>query len=107
MSINFELIMQYPLLIICGVLILLSIKALILYGLAYLFKMKTPYNLTFSLLLCQSGEFAFVIMQAGTVQGVFSPSTASIVSAIVALSMMLTPLLLIFNDRLIAMLSKS
>lgn len=107
MSINFELILQHPLLIICGILILLSVKAFILYGLAYLFKMKTPHNMTFSLLLCQSGEFAFVIMQAGTIQGVFSPSTASIVSAIAALSMMLTPLLLIFNDRLVAMLAKS
>jgi len=107
MSINFALVIQYPLLVICGVVALVVIKASILYALAHLFRMKTPYNITFSFILCQAGEFAFVIMQTGSVQGVVTPNTASIVMAIVALSMMLTPFLMMINDRLTTLLCKT
>jgi voltage-gated potassium channel Kch len=107
MSIDFNLIINNPLLILCGVLLLLAIKGAILYALSYLFKMKTPFSITFSLLLCQSGEFAFVIMQAGALQGVVTQTTANYVNAIAALSMMLTPLLLIYNDRLTKILAAS
>lgn len=105
MSINFTLMIEHPLLVFGGVILLLLIKGAVLYALSYLFKMTAPYNVTFSLLLCQAGEFAFVIMQAGAMQGVVTLNTASLVNAIAALSMMATPLLLIFNDRISKMLA--
>lgn len=99
MSINFDVVLAKPLLIILGVLSLMVLKGLILFGLARLFRMQPPYNYTFSFILCQAGEFAFVIMQAGLTQGVVTGEIATIVSAIVALSMLITPFLMMLNDR--------
>lgn len=107
MSINFELVMSQPLLIILGALSLMIIKGIILFGLAKTFKMRSPHIFTFTFILCQSGEFAFVIMQAGLTQGVVDAQTSTIVSAIVALSMLATPILMIFNDWLAKYLYKS
>ena len=61
-SINFQLLVNLPFLLIGIVLGLMLIKALILFALGRFFKMSTDQNLLFSLGLCQVGEFAFVLL---------------------------------------------
>jgi len=53
----------------------------------------------FVVLLAQGGEFGFVVFQAATQGRVIEPDTASLLVAVVALSMLLTPLLLLASDR--------
>jgi glutathione-regulated potassium-efflux system ancillary protein KefC len=53
----------------------------------------------FTLLLAQGGEFAFVVFQAAAGAKVFSAETASLLIGAVAVSMLLTPLLLLAADR--------
>ena len=53
----------------------------------------------FVLLLAQGGEFAFVVFQAAAGAQVLDAATASLLSGAVALSMLVTPLLLLLVDR--------
>jgi glutathione-regulated potassium-efflux system ancillary protein KefC len=55
----------------------------------------------FTLLLAQGGEFAFVVFQAAAGARVFPAETASLLIGAVAVSMLLTPLLLAAADRLL------
>ena len=53
----------------------------------------------FVLLLAQGGEFGFVVFQQAAVAGAIDRATSSLLVAAVALSMLLTPLLLVAADR--------
>jgi glutathione-regulated potassium-efflux system ancillary protein KefC len=53
----------------------------------------------FTVLLAQGGEFAFVVFQAAAGARVFSAETASLLIGAVAVSMMVSPLLLVAVDR--------
>jgi glutathione-regulated potassium-efflux system ancillary protein KefC len=53
----------------------------------------------FVILLAQGGEFGFVVFQAAQGAGVLAAETASLLVASVAISMLLTPLLLVLSDR--------
>jgi glutathione-regulated potassium-efflux system protein KefB len=51
-------------------------------------------------LMGEGGEFAFVLYAAALAAGLFDPRTAAILSAVVILSMALTPLRLLIADRI-------
>jgi glutathione-regulated potassium-efflux system ancillary protein KefC len=53
----------------------------------------------FVVLLAQGGEFGFVVFQGAFGAGVIDAATSSLLVAAVALSMLLTPLLLVAADR--------
>jgi hypothetical protein len=55
----------------------------------------------FTLLLAQGGEFAFVVFQAAAGAAVFDAATASLLIGAVAVSMLLSPLLLVAIDRFV------
>ena len=54
-----------------------------------------------AVLLSQVGEFAFVVFQAAAGARVFPAATASLLIGAVALSMLLTPLLLVGVDKVL------
>jgi glutathione-regulated potassium-efflux system ancillary protein KefC len=64
-------------------------------------RIPLPERPVFTLLLAQGGEFAFVVFQAAAGAQVLSPQTASLLVGAVAVSMLLTPLLLVLLDRLV------
>lgn len=72
---------------------LLTLKASILVVLGGLFRMTLAESLRLGLLLAQSGEFAFVLLGAGVVAGLVAGETGQILTLVVAVTMMLTPLL--------------
>ncbi|MDO3383511.1 monovalent cation:proton antiporter-2 (CPA2) family protein [Gilvimarinus algae] len=93
-SINFDLMMDKPLLIALGVALLILVKLAVLLLLAVVFKMGRWRGLLFSLALAQGGEFAFVIVSAAEAGQVFDDSVGGMLTLVVALSMLVTPLLL-------------
>ncbi|NMM08192.1 glutathione-regulated potassium-efflux system protein KefC [Polaromonas sp.] len=101
MSIDFGVLWQSPGLMAAIVLGFLSLKLALIYGLAYLMKLPFQERPVFALLLAQGGEFAFVVFQAAAGARVFSAETASLLIGAVALSMLLTPLLLLAVDKLL------
>lgn len=100
-SINFPLIMQQPLMIIGAVLGVMLMKALILFGLGKWSKMNIGQNLLFALALSQVGEFAFVLLSFTLHEGLISKQVSDTMMAVVAISMAFTPLLMLFNERIL------
>ena len=101
MSIDFGVLWKFPgqmLAILAG---FLGLKLLVIYGLAYAMKLPWQERPVFALLLAQGGEFAFVVFQAAAGAKVFSPETASLLIGAVALSMLISPLLLLAIDKLV------
>ncbi len=100
-SIDFNLLVSSPGLIAGLLTALIFIKFVILFILGRVFGLKGGQNTLFAFSLAQGGEFAFVLVSFSLENRVVSPEISSILFLVVALSMALTPLLLLFNDRVI------
>lgn len=100
-SIDFALIAAQPWLIVGLVFGLMLLKAIVLFALGKIFGLKLDQNVMFSLALCQMGEFGFVLFAFATGSGILPRDLVDILIAVVALSMALTPLVLLFNEKLI------
>ena len=100
MSIDFSVIINSPWLI-AGVLIaFIAIKFVVIYGITRLMDVPFQERPVLTLLLAQGGEFAFVVFQAAAGAKVFAPETASLLIGVVALSMLISPVILIAIDKL-------
>ena len=99
MSIDFGVIMRSPWLMAGILLGFLALKAVVIYTLAKVAGVPYQERPVFTLLLAQGGEFAFVVFQAAAGAQVFSAETASLLIGAVALSMLISPLLLVLMDR--------
>ncbi len=100
-SIDFSLIRAQPGLIAGIVLGLMLLKAIVLLALGYFWKLKLDQRFLFALSLAQGSEFAFVLLGFGVTEGVFSNDVSQLLIAGVALSMALTPLVMIFEEKVL------
>ncbi len=100
-SIDFSLIASKPGVVAGMVVGLMALKAAILFGLGTFAKLGVDQRLLFSLSLAQGGEFAFVLLGFGITEGVVGSEVAQLVIASVALSMALTPLVLIVEETVL------
>jgi len=94
MSIDFGLLLARPVLVLALVVGLVTLKAIVLYGLAVLYPLPGPQRGFFALVLSQGGEFAFVLFSAAVGLRCLSAEVSGLLMGVVALSMMTTPLLL-------------
>jgi glutathione-regulated potassium-efflux system ancillary protein KefC len=99
MGIDFNVVMQRPGLIVALVLGFVALKALVLWAMARTMPVPLAERPEFVILLAQGGEFGFVIFQAATQGRVIGADVASLLVAVVTVSMLLTPLLLLAADR--------
>jgi CPA2 family monovalent cation:H+ antiporter-2/glutathione-regulated potassium-efflux system protein KefB len=83
------------------VLALMVVKCLVLMGLGKMFRLSTDQNLLFSFGLSQVGEFAFVLLAFTRQTGILPDATASMMTAVVALSMAFTPLVVLVYEKLL------
>lgn len=100
-SIDFNLLIQQPLLILGLVVGLAIVKLAVLFGLGRFFRLNLSQSLIFACALAQGGEFAFVLFSFATQNNVLTLAVAEPLVAVVALSMALTPLIMIVNDKLV------
>lgn len=99
MSIDFAALLAHPALVAMVLVGFLASKSLVLWGLSRWMGLPTAERPVFVLLLAQGGEFAFVVFQSATQADVITGDLASVLIGAVALSMLLTPVLLIALDR--------
>ena len=100
-SIDFPLLMtefSLVVLLVCG---LIFVKAVVLYVLAIVFNIKSKQKFLFTLALAQGGEFAFVLLSVTTSLNILTPDQTKITTLVVAISMLMAPLLLMFYDKVI------
>lgn len=100
-SIDFHLIAANPLLITELVVALIAVKFGVLFVVGRFFKMGLDTNLLFAFALAQGGEFAFVLFSFALQNDVLGTDVASPMIAVVAVTMALTPLLMLINEKLI------
>jgi glutathione-regulated potassium-efflux system ancillary protein KefC len=79
----------------------LAVKALVIYALARLLNLPFQERPVFTLLLAQGGEFAFVVFQTAAGAQVLPAQTASLLIGAVAVSMLVSPLILVAIDKLL------
>ena len=100
-SINFRLIGEQPLMILGLVSGLIIIKAVVLFIAGKVFKIKNDQNLLFTFGLAQVGEFAFVLLSFSGQLNIIGNEWTDILMAATAISMTITPLLLLVNEKFI------
>jgi monovalent cation:proton antiporter-2 (CPA2) family protein len=100
-SVDFNLIMDQPLMVLGLVAMLMTVKAFVLFILGRIFKLEIGQNALFAFSLSQVGEFAFVLFSFSLQEGVLPKETVDMMVAVVAISMALTPLLMLLNERVI------
>jgi monovalent cation:proton antiporter-2 (CPA2) family protein len=101
-SINFLVLIENPFQIFGFVMLLIILKFTVLLVLGRLFRLKKGYEFLFAFLLAQSSEFAFVLISFSKQNQLFDDKTAGLLLLVVTLSMVISPLLLIFNDKAIS-----
>lgn len=99
MAIDFGALLAHPAAVAALLLGFLLLKGLVLTALARLMRLPAAERPVLVLLLAQGGEFAFVVFQQAADSGVFSREVGSVLIGAVALSMLLTPLLLVGMNR--------
>jgi monovalent cation:proton antiporter-2 (CPA2) family protein len=100
-SIDFAMMARQPLLVAGLVAALLGLKFAVLYALGRWFRLETGQSLLFAAALAQGGEFGFVLFSFASQHGAVAPEIASLLVAVVALSMACAPLILSLNDRIL------
>jgi CPA2 family monovalent cation:H+ antiporter-2 len=100
-SINFELVADNTWQLFIIVAATMFIKALVLFITGKIFDLKFDQNLLFAIGLSQVGEFAFVLFSFINELNILSTDWVNLMMAATAISMTITPLLLLINEKLI------
>jgi monovalent cation:proton antiporter-2 (CPA2) family protein len=100
-SIDFELVGSQPALVLGLVAALIISKFTILLILGKVFRLNLADNLMFAFLLAQGGEFAFLLFSFASQNGVIGSELMNLLIVVVVLTMILTPLLIVFYDRVV------
>jgi glutathione-regulated potassium-efflux system ancillary protein KefC len=103
MSVDLSLLANSPLMIFGFALLIVVTKMALLMGLGRLFNYSFRDNLLYGVALSQIGEFAFVIFGVALTQNTIPRETYNILNAIVAVSMLATPILLLLYDRFLTL----
>ncbi|MFZ5935886.1 MULTISPECIES: monovalent cation:proton antiporter-2 (CPA2) family protein [Pseudomonas] len=99
MALDLQVVARNWLLISTGVLALMVVKALCIYGVARLAKSQHGDALDRAVLMAQGGEFAFVLFAEALKLKVVSPEINANMTAIVVMSMAITPVNLVLYKR--------
>lgn len=98
-GINFNLLQSAPILLLVSLFAFILIKLALLYGLAKIFGMSGADQSRFSFALAQGSEFGFVLIGLTVGLGILSGASAGLLTAIIALSMAVAPLLMILDEK--------
>jgi len=100
MSLNLHIVANEWRIVLGGVIVFMLVKGIGIYAIARLTRANHATAMKRTALFAQGGEFAFVLYAAATAAGIFDVRASAIMSAIVIISMALTPLVLIAQARM-------
>jgi voltage-gated potassium channel Kch len=100
MALDLAVVVQNWQLILISVVALTVLKMIAIYAVARLFKASHREAVERLVLMAQGGEFAFVLYAAALSVGLISVEENATLTAIIILSMVMTPIFIILHDRL-------
>lgn len=100
-TINFNIIAEKPFFIFSAAFIVLAIKAVVLFAIGKYYKMNNEQSFFLAFALSQVGEFAFVLVNFAASLYLIDYQANSELMAIVAITMCISPLLLIFKEKVL------
>lgn len=100
-GIDFALVAKNPGLILGLVGGLIALKFAVQLFLGRMFKLDCGQSMLFAVALAQGGEFCFVLFNFAQSAGVLSGEITKPLTAVVALTMAITPLMFVLNDRVL------
>jgi monovalent cation:proton antiporter-2 (CPA2) family protein len=101
-SLDFSVIVAKPVLITLLVVGLIVLKATVMLVIATVLKIRGSHRWLLSLALAQGGEFAFALLSMAIQQRILDAETSKLLVAVVALSMAVTPQLIVMYEKVIA-----
>ena len=99
MSLDLAVVARNWWLVLSGVAALMATKAACIYAVARLAKSSHADALDRAVIMAQGGEFAFVLFSGALGKGVIDETVNANMTAIVVLSMVFTPLMIILHNR--------
>ena len=99
MSLDLAVVARNWWLVLSGVAALMATKAACIYAVARLAKSSHADALDRAVIMAQGGEFAFVLFSGALGKGVIDETANANMTAIVVLSMVFTPLMIILHNR--------
>jgi len=100
-TINFDIIISKPFFIFSAAFIVLAVKAIVLFGIGKYYKMNNEQSFFLAFALSQVGEFAFVLVNFAASLYLIDYQANGELMAIVAITMCISPLLLIFKEKVL------
>ncbi|OGI45371.1 MAG: glutathione-regulated potassium-efflux system protein KefB [Candidatus Muproteobacteria bacterium RBG_16_65_34] len=100
-SVDLGLVLHRPLTVLGLVAGLMATKALTLYGLGRIARQSHASSVNLALFLSQGGEFAFVLFGVAAGAQAMDKALADLLIVVVSASMVLTPLLVSLNERIL------
>jgi monovalent cation:proton antiporter-2 (CPA2) family protein len=100
MSVDLSVIAANWQLVAVSVVAFMVLKAGVIFGVARAFGASGREALERTVLMAQGGEFAFVLYAAALAVGLIDGQANAILTAIIIISMVLTPLMVVLHDRL-------
>lgn len=100
MAIDLSVIAANWKIVAIGVIAYMFVKALLIYSVARLVGTCQREAIERAVLMAQGGEFAFVLYSAASAAGILDAETNAVLTAMIIISMILTPLMVIAHDRI-------
>lgn len=100
MAIGLSVIAANWKIVVIGVIAYMFVKALLIYSVARLVGTCQREAIERAVLMAQGGEFAFVLYSAASAAGILDAETNAVLTAMIIISMILTPLMVIAHDRI-------
>lgn len=100
-GLNFGLIAAQPVVVISLTLALMALKFLAMWAVGLVFRRDRKDAATIAVSLAQGGEFAFVLIAFVVTARVLTADQAALATAVVALSMALTPIAFVLYEKLV------
>jgi glutathione-regulated potassium-efflux system protein KefB len=100
MALDLDIVVANAGLIAVSVTAYMLLKMAVIYGTARLFGSRHAEGVERAVLMAQGGEFAFVLYAAAASVGIIDATSNAILTAIIIVSMVLTPVMVVLHDRL-------
>lgn len=102
MSTNIGLVFEQPLLIVELVLVLILVKAVLLFAIRALTGSPPAPARKLAIVLAQGGEFAFVLFGLASSYHIFDAKVSDLLMVVVSISMLLSPLFMLLDEKVLS-----